>query len=203
MSNQQNRSQIKEYIIDVVKNSKPATLKELIQLIQQKYALSQEEITNLIFQLEKENIVNFTKSSEIQLGIKKTYIISKGILWFWLTLALSILTVVAVFVIPEDTYPLTYLRQFAGVIFVMLLPGYAFMKVLFPQKMPIATATKNIDMLERISLSIGLSIALVSIDGLILNYTPWGIRLTPITLSLFLLTVVLASIGVFRELTQK
>ena len=36
-----------------------------------------------------------------------------------------------------------------------------------------------------------------------LNYTPWGIRLTPVTLSLFVLTLVFAVVGVFREYQAK
>jgi uncharacterized membrane protein len=46
----------------------------------------------------------------------------------------------------------------------------------------IKTSTENLDPIERIALSLGMSIALVPIVGLLLNYTPWGIRLTPIVL---------------------
>jgi uncharacterized membrane protein len=44
-----------------------------------------------------------------------------------------------------------------------------------------------------------MSLALTPIVGLILNYTPWGIRLTQITLSLLALTVVFATAAVLRE----
>ncbi|MHB8987039.1 MAG: DUF1616 domain-containing protein [Eubacteriales bacterium] len=40
------------------------------------------------------------------------------------------------------------------------------------------------DGIERVALSFGLSIAVVPLVGLILNYTPWGIRLAPILASL-------------------
>ena len=48
-----------------------------------------------------------------------------------------------------------------------------------------------------------VSIALVPIVGLILNYTPWGIRLTPITLSLLALTIVFATAAILREYQAK
>jgi uncharacterized membrane protein len=48
-----------------------------------------------------------------------------------------------------------------------------------------------------------MSIALVPIVGLILNYTPWGIRLTPITISLLALTLVFATMAVVREYLAK
>jgi hypothetical protein len=35
--------------------------------------------------------------------------------------------------------------------------------------------------------------------GLILNYTPWGIRLAPVTLSLLALTLIFATAALFRE----
>ncbi|MEM1745096.1 MAG: DUF1616 domain-containing protein, partial [Candidatus Nezhaarchaeales archaeon] len=53
--------------------------------------------------------------------------------------------------------------------------------------------------LERLALSIGLSLALVPLVGLILNYTPWGIRLDPIMVSLSLLTLGLLFIASVRK----
>ena len=65
--------------------------------------------------------------------------------------------------------------------------------------MPVKTTSENMDTIEHIALSFGMSLALVLIVGLILNYTPWGIRLTPITLSLLVLTIVFVTVAVLRE----
>jgi uncharacterized membrane protein len=86
-----------------------------------------------------------------------------------------------------------------GIIFVLWLPGYTFIKALFPMHAPKKTSTENLDPIERIALSIGMSIALVPMIGLLLNYTPWGIRLTPIVLSLLALTIVFATAATIRE----
>jgi uncharacterized membrane protein len=72
-----------------------------------------------------------------------------------------------------------------------------------PTLVHIATNSENIDTIERLALSFGMSLALAPITGLILNYTPWGIRLTPVTLSLLALTVVFATAAVIREYTTK
>ena len=96
-----------------------------------------------------------------------------------------------VFTVPEDAYPIVYARYLLGSIFVLALPGYSFIKALFP--------TKELDNIERVALSIGMSLALVPITGLLLNYTPWGIRVTPVTLSLLALTVAFATAAVIRE----
>ncbi|MDR1992698.1 MAG: DUF1616 domain-containing protein [Nitrososphaerota archaeon] len=199
MTNKQNQTKLKDYITHIAKSKTPATTDELIQLVQKKYLLSQEELADIICQIETEHKTSLTKTPKTQLIAKKTYFPLKNTIWFWLTIGITITATVAVFIIPKDVYPLVYLRQGVGLIFVMLLPGYAFIKVLYPKKLPIVTSTENLDTIERITLSIGLSIALVTIVGIILNYTPWGLSLTSIALSLFIFTVLLALIGAFRE----
>jgi uncharacterized membrane protein len=67
---------------------------------------------------------------------------------------------------------------------VLFVPGYALIAALFPKK-------TDIDLIERIALSFGLSIAVVPLIGLGLNYTPWGIRLDPIVVSLVLFTALM------------
>ena len=64
-------------------------------------------------------------------------------------------------------------RQILGLVFILFLPGYAATAALFPEN-------DQIDTIERVALSFGLSIAIVPLIGLGLNFTPWGIRLDPI-----------------------
>jgi len=63
----------------------------------------------------------------------------------------------------------------------------------------IKTESEELDNIERVALSIGISLALVPLTGLLLNYTPWGITLTPITLSLLTLTMIFATTAIIRE----
>ena len=71
-------------------------------------------------------------------------------------------------------------------------------KALFP-KGKLTETSGPLDTIEIIALSLGLSLALVPIIGLLLNYTPWGIRLTPLVLSLLGLTLLLATTAIARE----
>jgi len=107
-------------------------------------------------------------------------------------------TIVA-FVVPENSFPLAYIRYLLGTIFVLWLPGYSFIKALFPVEGGNKKSSGNLDSIERVAISIGLSLALVPMVGLLLNYTPWGIRLTPIVLSLFALTTIFATVAIVRE----
>jgi hypothetical protein len=115
--------------------------------------------------------------------------------WYWIIIIVIIATTVLVFTIPDTQYLLVYLRYIFGVIFVLLLPGYSFIRALFPK----TKTTKSLGQMEEIALTLGASLALVPIVGFILNYLPWGIQLTSITLGLIVITILLATIAVIRE----
>jgi hypothetical protein len=185
-------SSIKDYILSVVKNQKPATVGQLVKIVQQKHPLKQQEITDLLAQLENEGKIHFTKKEPYTRLTLREYALSSKATWFWITIAVAAATSMAAFTVQEDAFPLVYVRYVLGTVFILLLPGYSLVKALFPTK-------KEMDSIERLALSIGLSLALVPIVGLILNYTPWGIRLTPITLSLFALTTAFATAALVRE----
>jgi uncharacterized membrane protein len=55
--------------------------------------------------------------------------------------------------------------------------------------------------IERTALSFGLSIAVVPLIGLGLNYTPWGIRLTPVVISLAIFTILMAAAAYWRRMS--
>ncbi|MDQ2052619.1 DUF1616 domain-containing protein [Natronolimnohabitans sp. A-GB9] len=57
----------------------------------------------------------------------------------------------------------------------------------------------GIDGIERVALSFGLSIAITPLLGLVLNFTPWGIRLVPIMVAVSAFTVVAAAVAVVRR----
>ena len=109
-------------------------------------------------------------------------------------LALMILLTLAcipfVLVPPLNETPV---RIILGLLLVLFLPGYSLIAALFPRK-------DDLDGIERIALSFGLSIAVVPLLGLALNYTPFGIRLVPVLVVLSMFTVSLAVVaGVRRQ----
>jgi hypothetical protein len=108
--------------------------------------------------------------------------------WFWAALG----AVAASLVLTSVTSGVAlYLRYVFGGILVLFLPGYSLIEALYPKR--------ELDELTRFSLSIGLSLALVPLTGLVLNYTPFGIRLVPVAISLAGLTVVLLIVALTRK----
>jgi uncharacterized membrane protein len=86
----------------------------------------------------------------------------------------------------------TILRSALGLAMILFVPGYALIAALFPGK-------ADIDGIERAALSFGLSIAVVPLIGLGLNFTPWGIRLDPIVVCLTIFTLICAAAATVRR----
>lgn len=87
----------------------------------------------------------------------------------------------------------TPIRAVVGFPLVLFLPGYSLVSALFPR-------SDELDGVERIALSVGLSICVVVFIGLALNYTPWGIRLGPILLALSAFTLIMTAVSAVRRL---
>jgi len=118
---------------------------------------------------------------------------------YLLTIALGAITSALVFEVPTNLYPWAYLRNFFGVIFVLFLPGYAFVKAFFQRNKSDQTVSKSLENIEHIAISVGLSMALVSIIGIALYYSPFGLSLTAIVLTLFVLTSVFATVALLKD----
>lgn len=79
-----------------------------------------------------------------------------------------------------------------GLIFILFIPGYVATAALFPEN-------DQIDGIERVALSFGLSIAIVPLIGLALNFTPFGIRLDPIMASISAFILAVSGIAWYRR----
>lgn len=183
-------STLNENIIQIVGNKHPRTVKQLVELVEQQHRLPQEEILGRILDLQNQGKITFKEDTTPPPSALREYLSSSHSYWYWITITLALVTTATALTIPEDAIPIVYARYLLGFIFVLFLPGYSLIKILFPKK--------EIDKIERAALSIGMSIALVPLAGLVLNYTPWGIRTTTVTLSLLALTTVFATAAIAR-----
>ena len=86
-------------------------------------------------------------------------------------------------VIPPLTE--TPIRIILGLPFLLFLPGYSLIAILYPKK-------DDLGVIERVTLSFGLSIATVPLLSLALNYTTFGIRLPSVLIVLSVFTISLA-----------
>lgn len=110
----------------------------------------------------------------------------------------SDLLLVACLVILTDIFVLipvlngSFIRTALSLSLVIFLPGYALIAMLFPEK-------TGLESIERMALSIGLSVAIVPLIGLGLNFTSWGIKEVPLLTSLSAFTLLLSGLAYARR----
>jgi hypothetical protein len=195
------KEKIKDLILETVQSQKPENTQSLVEIIQHKTPLTTGEITSLLNVLETEGKLKFHSTSVPSTPL--SYFLSRYATWFWAVIAIVLATITTVLSLPNDIYPIVYFRSTLAIVFVLFLPGYTFIKMLFPSCVPIKTSSENLDKLECIALSFGSSIAIVATIGMALNFSPWGIKLVPSILSLMFLTGVFASLAIVREYNAK
>jgi hypothetical protein len=105
-----------------------------------------------------------------------------------LAAALALVSVGAAVAGPE----VGWLRAVLVLPLVLFLPGYVLVAALFPGR------GAGLRVEERALLSIGLSLALVALGGLLLNQTPWGLQTDSWAALLGLFTLGAAAVAVLR-----
>jgi uncharacterized membrane protein len=148
-------------------------------------SLSIEEIRRAVKKLE-----NDKKIMLVEPGTNGYFLdyIMRGYngLSLWLTTAATCLMMTIVFLLPNIGL-WYYMRMVAGVIFVLYIPGNALLQLLF--------AHRNIEQTEQVVLSIGLSIALISIIGLMLKYLVLGLTVESAVISIGVLSIILSAVA--------
>jgi hypothetical protein len=175
-------------VIQVANSIGNPGIPELVEKLIKDKGLMYRDAARAVYVLWKQGVLELSepKPPSNLMG----YVLSLRSLWFWTITALVALTTFTVFYAVAP--PLIYMRYVLGSIFVLYLPGSMLIEALYPR-------SEDLESLERLALSIGLSLAVVPLIGLILNYTPWGIRLTPIVTSLATFTETMAVLALVRK----
>ena len=118
----------------------------------------------------------------------------KPLEWFEIIVAFTVLTLAVTYLIPGDSL-FAVLRYVFGFVFVVFLPGYCLVNVLFIGK-------NSVDPIEQAVLSVALSFGLDGLAGLLLGLSPIGINFGSITVSLSAIVLVFAAVAFLRKLRQ-
>jgi hypothetical protein len=184
-----------DIILEVVETKQPKNVKDLIELVRkQARDVTVAEITAEIKNLQHKQLIALESPTAPSPKELKGSLVSRMNAWFWITLTLTALTFASVLLVPADAVPLSYLRYLFGFIFVIFLPGYCLTETLFPKK-------DALDIIERMTLSVGLSFAVTALLGLFLSFTPIGLTLPTALSALGLLVIALALVAFGRKYT--
>lgn len=94
---------------------------------------------------------------------------------------------------------LVAVRPILALPLVVLWPGYALVAALYPEHDALDDVVGESGGLERLVLSVGLSLVTSPLLALVLNYTLWGVRPVPVFVGLALLTCAAAVVAWYRR----
>ena len=191
-NSQSENQSLDEQALRYLERSGTASVQELYDALSKRdSSLTKVEMADLVQRLAEQNKVALEDIPPLTKSLPEYLRLWERNLWLYTSLVVSFATVLIIYALPAE-FPFVALRWVLGSVFVLFIPGYVTVEALFPKG-------RELDSIERFALSVGLSLALVPLVGLLLNYTPWGIRLTPIVISLTILTVGLAVIALARQ----
>lgn len=108
--------------------------------------------------------------------------------WLLIIDIIVVLLIIAIIFIPTNI-----VRVILGLPFLLFFPGYMLVEALFIRK-------EGMDSIEQVALSFGLSLAVVALIGLGLNYTPWGIKLEPVLYSVSAFIILTSVVALVRQI---
>lgn len=162
-----------QLIVETIKEEHPKNVEELVEIVCRKNsAFSKSNVLKHVKKLEAEGKVTLVKEPVPKKG-----------LWFWIIVALTVTTNILVFQISEQSILLP-IRWVIGYLFCFFIPGYCAIKLLFPKR--------ELDAVETVIFSVALSLAIIPLVGLVVNFVIGSIALPFIMFSLSLLVFTLA-----------
>ncbi|MGA3198632.1 MAG: DUF1616 domain-containing protein [Halobacteriota archaeon] len=108
-------------------------------------------------------------------------------------IAICVLSLITLVIVNISILGVAFFRWIFGLVLIVFSPGYIFLAALFPGK-------KDLGVIERAALSVGLSVVLVGLIGLFLNYAGFGISLEPICVSITVFVGICSFIGYWRRM---
>lgn len=188
MKNKEGNESITErLIIQIIKTKQPKSTEELVNFVHNESDLSKKEILDFIVDLKHLGKINFVTSKKNT--SESNYFFSSKSFWFWISIPLVILIGYSFFFYDETVF-FVNLRYLTGLLLTFFLPGFCLSKALFPRN--------EISTLIRFILSVAITMSLVILVGLALNYTDEGIIASSSVSILLTLTMVFGAVGFIR-----
>ena len=184
-------SKLDEFTVNYLRESGTTTGIKLYEALKLTFpSLTEVEFADLIWRLADHGQAELNESEHVGSFLQYLMGLERNA-WYLASIATSLVAVLVAYVVPPDS-PLVFLRWGFGLLFVLFIPGYVTVEALLPS----ASQLKG---LERYAVSVGTTLVLDMLMGFSLNYTPWGIELTSVLVSLTVFSIVAANIALVRK----
>ncbi len=171
---------LEHMVLNVIKKHNCRKVSEVVTLMQKiDKSIKFDDIKSIIDTLQAKSLLTF---KDFIFDIRNGFV-------FWLTTSITLATLTSIYLLPSSTL---FIRWIIGSIFVLFMPGYSLVKILF----------RDMHMGLSITLGIVLSIALAALVGLILNAFI-GIRLIPIVAILSTISITMAMIHIYNMYAER
>jgi len=184
-----------EKILLIIQRDSPKTVIEVINKAKKEFNIPRHKTLETIETLRDNEEINLINNYNDTPKNIFQYFISISSSWYWSTIILSLFLPMSQIMSADSTYPFLFIRLISNSISLLFLPGYSLSKILFNEK--------EVDHIEILAYSIGISIVTLPLIGFLLNYSHWEISFYPLTLSLSGITIIAATIGLIIEYRQK
>lgn len=179
-------SQIKALVLQQ-SETKPVALARLVRELSAELSYKSDKIISTIMGLQADNRILIREPVAYSRFLD--YLFSPLSIWFW---ELVVATLASIGLVSASSGLALDLRYVFGSLLVLFLPGYSLVGFIYSKK-------EDLDYLTRISVSFVMSLAIATLVGLVLNFTPFGITLFPVALSLSGVTIGLLILTALRK----
>jgi hypothetical protein len=189
---------LNEQALEYIEKNGTMSVQDLYDSLKIRYAsLTKADLANLVLELAEQEKISLADSPLTTTSLGEYLQQWERNLWLYGSLAVSLGTALMAYASVSE-FPFVALRWILGSVFVLFIPGYVAVEVLFPGDV-------DLNWIERLALSIGLSLALVPLVGFLLSYASLGVRLTSIMGSLTILSIGLSAVALVRKymMTQR
>lgn len=180
-----NEEEIKIEILNYLAKVSNVTINDLILYLKKGYNVDKENSLNLINQLKND------KKVMVKQALMTGYPVLDQNMWIVYVFTLSIVISVMVLINIQSIFVLIVLKYIVGTFYLFYIPGYTLMKVI--------SYSQELSDVEKIGLSLGFSLVLTPLTGLVLIYTPFKLTLLTITVSLFMEVVLFSLFALYRS----
>lgn len=186
------RETIEQFVQEILQEQQPETIRGLVTSLQQQFEVPKKQSIEVIQAMLAEEKFAIRKPELPPPRTLMDYVKHPHYRWDALLVLGPTVAIIPIVTLSEDVSELTVLsliRAILGLFFLLFVTGFSLTSLLFPY-------AEDLDEIERMALSMGLSLALTIIVGLILNYTS-EFALMPVLWSLVVLTLGTYSLTVF------
>jgi len=178
------KAELRKSVLEHIKQKKVIKIEELMKSLE----IEEKTLVEILLELEDKKEIAIIEPIPKNKSFLKYFLDFNYSYWYHFVNLFSLIVVI-MNIIPNSIIPYIF-KSFISILFLVFFPGFTLVQFLFPKR--------EVSLTERFALSIGISIALVPVFGLI-SYYAFRVELVEATLLITLFTIFMNSLALYRK----